>query len=188
MSDVTFQSKNYRRAGGSVWTIEGRTEVLSGGTYRVATGGSIQVESGGVVQIASGGSFVNAGAESFSGLKTVASGGTLQVASGGSIQVAAGGGVDIAGTIVLGGTAGRWAFGSIALTSGTALVYTGLSQIIDAQAMFITTLNSGTGAGSATSFQVNATRYANGTVFFLGLAGTSNFAGAGTITWHAFGY
>lgn len=124
----------------------------------------------------------------------VASSGTVKFAAGGSIQgpvalesVNAADGT-FAGTISLGGTVGRWAFGSATLASGTALVYTGLSQIVDAGASYLAPLSAGTGAGSATSFQVNPSRFANGTAYFLGLTGTSAFTGAGTITWRAFGY
>jgi len=163
MSDPTYQTKNYGRQGGSVWTIDsgGREEVLSGGTFRVASGGSVQIESGGVFNVASGGSLTMTGGLSADSL--------------------------VVGTLTLGGTQGRWAFGSTTLASGTALVFTGLGQIIHAEASYLAPLSAGTGAGSATSFQVNPTRFANGTAYFLGLTGTSAFTGAGTITWAAFG-
>lgn len=130
---------------------------------------------------------------------TVDSGGTIELLSGGSIQIASGAAVSYAagaslvtdtatiGTLTLGGTAGRWAFGTSTLTSGTALVYTGLGLVQSAFAAAITTGNNGTGAGTATSFQLDYSRAANGTVYFFGLTGTSAFTGAGTFAWQAFG-
>lgn len=125
----------------------------------------------------------------------VASGGTISVLAGGSIQNAGGQSVaslsatnaSFAGTISIGGTAGRWAFGSATLTNGSALVFTGLSQVVSAHVHPLGAAP-GTAAGTASSFQIEASRFANGTIYALGLAGTFNFAGAGTVVWTAFGY
>lgn len=114
----------------------------------------------------------------------VASGGTISVLAGGSIQNA--GGQSFGGTISIGGTAGRWAFGSATLDTGTALVYTGLSQIVSVAVTPLKT-SPGTATTSPSSFQVDPARFANGTFYALGLAGTFNYAGAGTFTWQAFG-
>lgn len=124
----------------------------------------------------------------------VASGGTISVLAGGSIQNAGGQSVaslsatnaTFAGTVSIGGTSGRWAFGSAALDGGTALVYTGLTTIVAAQASPIKA-SPGTATTSPSSFQIDASRFANGTFYALGLAGTFNYGGAGTFTWNAFG-
>ena len=123
----------------------------------------------------------------------VASGGTISILAGGSVQNAGGAsfgaGATFAGTVSIGGTAGRWAFGSAVLTSGTVMIYTGLSQVVSAAVSPLTAgINAGTGAGTATSFQYDFSRAANGSIFALGLTGTSAFTGAGTVTFHAFGY
>ena len=123
---------------------------------------------------------------------TVESGGTIDVQSGGSVRYAAGAGFSAdsvtAGTLTLGGTQGRWAFGSAALTSGTVRIFTGLGQVVSASVTPVTAgINAGTGAGTATSFQIDLSRAANGTVFALGVTGTAAFTGAGTVTWQAFG-
>lgn len=119
----------------------------------------------------------------------IASGGTLLVDSGGSIQNNGALAADTASfsTITLGGTVGRWAFGTAALASGTAQIYTGLGAVRSAAAFAISGASEGTGAGTATSFQFNWSRAANGTIYALGVAGTLPFAGAGTIAWSAFG-
>lgn len=171
-------------------------EVATAGSVSIASGGSIQVASGGVLNVASGGSYVNAGEQAVTGRTTIADGGSIQVASGGLINVAAGGSVRVpsggfnaAGTVSIGGTVGRWAFGSATLTSGTAHVFTGLTQVVAAQATPVTGgINAGTGAGTATGFQLDLSRAANGTAIFLGVTGTSAFTGAGTITFQAFGF
>lgn len=116
----------------------------------------------------------------------IGSGGSLSILSGGSLQVA--GGVSFGGTIAIGGTSGRWAFGSATLTSGTVMFYTGLSQVISVAVTPVTAgINAGTGAGTATGFQVDLSRAANGSVFALGVSGTVAFGGAGTVVWQAFG-
>jgi hypothetical protein len=113
-------------------------------------------------------------------VRTLQGGSVLEVVAGGTISVNG-------GVLLLGGTAGRWAFGTAALTSGTALVYTGLTTVVSANAAAITVGNNGTGAGTATSFQMDYSRAANGTVYFFGVTGTAAFTGAGTFAWQAFG-
>ena len=125
----------------------------------------------------------------------VASGGTISVLAGGSIQNAGGQSIasltatnaSFAGTVSIGGTAGRWAFGSTTLDNGTQLIFTGLSQVVAAFASPLKT-SPGTATTSPSSFQIDPARFGNGTIYALGLAGTFNYAGAGTITWSAFGY
>lgn len=116
----------------------------------------------------------------------IASGGTLAAASAGSVSLPSG--VTFGGNVTIAGTTGAWAFGSAALASGTAMIYTGLSTVQHASVTPVTAgINAGTGAGTATSFQIDLSRAGNGSVFALGLTGTSAFTGAGTVTWAAFG-
>lgn len=152
------QGPNYGLQGGSVWAVSDE------GTLTIASGGSINVESGGIINVAAGGSIRNSGG------------------------LALGNNVTIPGTVSIGGTAGRWAFGSMPLTSGTAIVITGLTQVVAASVTPVTAgINAGTGAGTATSFQIDLSRADTGTVFALGLTGTAAFTGAGTIVWQAMG-
>jgi hypothetical protein len=123
---------------------------------------------------------------------TIESGGTIDVLAGGSVRYAAGAGFSadsvVAGTLSLGGTVGRWAFGSATLTSGTVPIFTGLGTVFAASITPVTAgINAGTGAGTATSFQIDLSRATNGTVFALGVTGTVAFTGAGTVTWIAMG-
>lgn len=132
-------------------------EVASSGSIVIKSAGSVQVESGGVINVAAGGSIINAGGQAFTG------------------------------TISIGGTVGRWAFGSAALDTGTALVYTGLTTIVAVHASPIKA-SPGTATTSPSSFQIDASRFAQGTFYALGLQGTFNYGGAGTFTWQAHGY
>ena len=119
----------------------------------------------------------------------VLSGGQISIASGGSIVYAAGAVASFAGTISIGGTAGRWAFGSQALAGGSALVLTGLTQIVSAHASSVGGAGgSGTGGGTATAFQVEPSRFSTGTAFFLGVTGSQSYTGAGTLLWYAMGF
>lgn len=212
MSDPTFQTPIYGRANGSVQTIDtgGTIQVLSGGQINVAAGGSIvnageqsitgniTVPSGGTITVASGGSIQQAGDQHVTGLTNVASGGTLNVASGGSIQIASGGVETIAAggsirsisgiqatTITLGGTQGRWAFGTAALTSGVGTVATGLTRVMSANANTI--LGEASGNGSATGVHVDLTLSGAGSVIFRALAGTLGYSAGATISFSAFG-
>lgn len=144
---------------------------------RLLQGGSVfEVASGGTISVLAGGSIQNAGGQSIASLS--ATNGTF-----GSIRATDG---TFPGTVSIGGTVGKWAFGSATLTSGTAQIFTGLTQIVGASVHPLGA-SPGTGAGTATSFQLEASRFANGTIIALGLIGTFNFGGAGTVLWTAFG-
>ena len=166
-------------------------EITASGTLLISSGGSIQVASGGIVQIASGGSLVNAGANSLSGVQTIASGGLLNVASGGSINIAAGGSIQSvhgiqATTMTLGGTQGRWSFGTAALTSGVGTVATGLGRVYAASANAI--LGEAQGAGSAAHVMIDLSLSASGSVIMrLGSVGGGVWAANGTVSYLALG-
>ena len=150
---------------------------------QILQGGSVlQVASGGTLNVLAGGSIQNAGGQSSSSSSVTAF--TATNGTFGSIRATDG---TFAGTISIGGTIGRWAFGSATLDTGTALVYTGLAQIVAVQAIPIKA-SPGTATTAPSSFQIDASRFANGTFYALGLAGTFNYAGAGTFTWQALGY
>src|SRR5262245_59192558 len=158
MSDPTFQTPNYGRNKGSTFTVD------SGGTIQLLQGGSIQVASGAIISVAAGGSIVNAGGQALTNAAIT----NLTAVNGtfGSIRATDG---TFAGTVSIGGTAGRWAFGSAALDTGTALVYTGLSQIAAVYAAPIKA-SPGTATTAPSSFQIDASRFAQGTFYALGLA------------------
>jgi autotransporter passenger strand-loop-strand repeat protein len=170
MSDPTYQGAIYGLQGGST------TNVDSGGTIAVLSGGSIRVASGGVLSIV-----------------VVASGGTLSVASGGSQQVASGGNVNIAASpgftaplgITLGGTIGRWAFGTATLTSGIGTIATGMIRVHSANAN--TVLGQDPGLGTHTATIVDLSLSAAGSVIFRAAAGTLPFTANTVIAWQAFG-
>lgn len=161
------QGPNYGLQGGSNWTVG------ASGTLVVATGGSIQVESGGILNIAAGGSLVNAGGQAQSG----------SVVFSGSVSVT---GVIGAPQITLGGTAGRWAFGTVGLASGVGTVATGIPVVVSAGAWSVSGVQGG--LGSMSSVVVDNSLFASGSVIFRGLAGTLAFTGNnGTINWFAIG-
>lgn len=141
-------------------------------------GSALEVASGGTISVLSGGSIQNAGGQSVASL-SVTTGGTLA-------QFRATDGT-FAGTIGIGGVVGAWKFGSATLDNGTALVFTGLSQIVAVGAWPLKA-SPGTATTAPASFQIDPSRFANGTFYALGLAGTFNYAGAGTFTWYAMGY
>ena len=135
-------------------------------------------------------------------------GSVFQVGAGGTLDAGAAGSVSLpasvlfttgtvvqfratdgtfAGTVGIGGTVGRWAFGSAALDNGTQLVFTGLSQILSVQASPLKA-SPGTATTSPSSFQIDPSRFANGTFYALGLQGTFNYGGAGTFVWYAMGF
>lgn len=163
------QGPNYGAQGGSVWTIG------ASGTLAVASAGSVQVASGGVIAIASGGSV------------RVASGGAIDIASGGSLT---GNGVSLTAPvfniITLGGTLGKWAFGTTGFTGGVGTLATGLGTVKAFTGNPI--LGEASGLGSISSFQIDLSLANTGSVIFRGVAGTLTPNLGGTISWSAFGY
>ncbi len=161
-------------------SLAGVQSIASGGTLLAASGGSVQVASGGAVSVA--------------GLETVLTGGTLLVNSGGSVQVASGGAVSVAAAtgfsapagITLGGTAGKWAFGTLGLNAGVGTVQTNLTTVVSANAVSLSAVQGG--AGSMSGVVIDPVNFANGSVIFRGMAGTLAFTGNnGTVAWFAIG-
>lgn len=108
------------------------------------------------------------------------------VGPSGTLDASAAGSVTLPASVSFGGTVIRTACGSATLTNGTALVYTGLTQIVS---VFATPLQTspGTATTSPSSFQIDGARFGNGTFYALGLQGTFGYAGGGTFTWTAQG-
>jgi hypothetical protein len=166
-------------------------------------GSVLQVGPSGTINILAGGSFVNAGAQSISGNTTIASGGSLVIAAGGSVQTAATSGVTMAGSVTvsgslsvtgivsaplltLGGTPGRWAYGTVGLASGVGTIATGLTTVVSVQSNVVSGVQGG--LGSMSSAVADLSLSASGSVIFRGLSGTLAFTGTnGTICWLAFG-
>ena len=121
-----------------------------------------------------------------SGTISIVSGGSIQVASGAIINVASGGTLNVAGAFQVGGTAGRFAFGTAGLASGVGTIATGLTTIVSVSANVISGVQGG--AGSMSSAVYDDSLRASGSAIFRGLAGTLAFTGNnGTIAWIAFG-
>lgn len=141
---------------------------------RLLQGGSVvEVASSGTINVLAGGSMVNAGASTSSGSVTVS----------GSLSVT---GVIGAPAITLGGTAGRWAFGTLGLASGVGSVQTGLTTVVAATATSLSGVQGG--LGSMSSVVIDPVNFANGSVIFRGLSGSLAFTGSnGTVAWMAFG-
>ncbi len=154
---------------------------------RFLQGGSVlEVGPSGTVSVLAGGSFVNAGANSLTGVNTIASGGTLAVASGGSIQIASGGILQSAGPLNVGGTLGKFAFGTVGLTSAVGTIgVPGFTRVLAATGNVI--LGEAAGAGSTTSVQIDLSLSGSGSVIFHTSIGTLPAAVNGTVVWMAWG-
>lgn len=135
------------------------------------------------IQIQQGGSVLN-----------VASGGTVVIASGGSIQnaggVSLGAGVSLTNpainVITLGGTTGKWSFGTATLTSGVGtLGFPGFTRVMGANANII--LGEASGLGSPTSVHTDYTLSGAGSIIFRAVAGTIGYAANVNIGFNAFG-
>ncbi len=119
----------------------------------------------------------------------VAPSGTINILAGGSIQNA--GAMAITGAlsapgITLGGTFGRWAFGTVGIASGVGTIATGFSTVFVAQTTVISGVQGG--AGSMSSVVIDDSLFNSGSVIFRGLAGTLAFTGSnGTLAWFAVG-
>lgn len=145
-------------------------EVAASGSIVVKSAGSVQVESGGVINVAAGGSFINAGGQAFSG----------SVVASGSLSVT---GVVAAPAITLGGTFGRWAFGTVGLTSGVGTITTGLNRTIAAGA----NINGRPGLGSLLTVTHDLSLSDTGSVIFWAGTQAGSYTGNATISWWAFG-
>lgn len=112
-------------------------------------------------------------------------GSVLQVASGGSISIQSGGALTAPSGLTVGGTLGRWAFGTVGLTSALGTIATGLGRVIAATGNVV--LGEPSGLGSTTSVQVDLSLAAAGSVIFRTSIGTLPAVANGTISWMAFG-
>ena len=149
-------------------------EVASSGTLLVSSGGSIQVASGGVLQIASGGSVVNSGG---------ASANSGSVTYSGSVSVT--GVISAANGITLGGTLGRWAFGTVGLTAGLGTIATGLNRVISANAAGL--LGEAPSIGSVHWVLVDLSLSNAGSVILRAGSANGQFGANATVSWQAFG-
>lgn len=195
------------QSGGSMQVASGAVvQIAAGGSFvnagansltgvnSVASGGTLLVASGGSVQVAAGGQINNAGTIAGAGLWEVQSGGTLLVSSGGSVQIPSGGqlraaaatGISAPAGILMNGTVGKWAFGTLSLTSGVGtLGVVGFTRVMAATANAI--LGEASGNGSATGVHVDLTLSGAGSVIFRALAGTLGYAANQVISYQAFG-
>ena len=137
-------------------------------------GGSVlEVGPGGTISILAGGSIVNAGGNANSG----------SVIFSGSVSIT---GVIGAPAITLGGTAGRWAFGTVGLASGVGTIATGMTTVVSAGGFSVSGVQGG--LGSMSSVVVDNSLFSSGSIIFRGLAGTLAFTGSNvTVNWMAFG-
>lgn len=112
-------------------------------------------------------------------------GSVLEVGAGGSIVASSAAQVALSG-ISIGGTLGRWAFGTTGITSGVGTVATGLTRVISANANPV--LGETQAAGSAAFVFVDLSLSGAGSVIYrLGSVGGALWNANGTITWQCFG-
>lgn len=97
-----------------------------------------------------------------------------------------GGTLTVPGVLILGGTASRFAFGTVGLASGVGTVATGLTTVVSAGGWSVSGVQGG--AGSMSSVVVDNSLFSSGSIIFRGLAGTLAFTGNnGTVNWFAAG-
>ena len=147
---------------------------------RLLQGGSVlEVGPSGTINVLAGGSIQNAGAQSNSGPQSFSG----SVTFSGSVSVT---GVIAAPAITLGGSIGKWSFGTATLTSGVGtLGFSGFTRVMSANANII--LGEASGLGSATSVHTDYTLAGAGSVIFRAVAGTSGYGANINIGYSAFG-
>ena len=142
-------------------------------------GSVLEVGPSGTINILAGGSLQNAGAVSNSGPQTFS--GSVTVSGSLSATGPVG-----APNITLGGTLGKWAFGTTGLTSAVGTIgVPGFTRVYAATANAI--LGEASGAGSTTSVQVDLSLGGAGSIIFHTSIGTLPAAVNGTISWFAMG-
>lgn len=124
-------------------------------------------------------------------------GSTLEVGPSGTVSILAGGSIQSAGalnvtgvlsvpSVTIGGTLGRWAFGTVAITSGVGTFATGLTRVVSASVNPI--LGEAQGAGSAVFALIDLSLGGAGSVITrLGSVGGALWNANGTAAWQAFG-
>ncbi len=143
-------------------------------------GGSVlEVGPSGTINILAGGSLQNAGAVSNSGPQTFS--GSVTVSGSLSVTGPLG-----APNITLGGTIGKWAFGTAALTSGVGTIgVPGFTRVLAATSNVV--LGEAAGAGSTTSVQVDLSLSGAGSIIFHTAIGTLPGNVSGTVVWMCWG-
>ena len=140
---------------------------------RFLQGGSVlEVASGGSISILAGGSIQNAGGQAFSGSVTIS----------GSLSVT---GPLGAPNITIGGTLGRWAFGTVGLTSGLGTIATGLTRVISANAAGL--LGEAPNGGSVHWVLADLSLSGAGSVILRAGSANGQFGANCTVAWQAFG-
>ena len=124
-------------------------------------------------------------------------GSTLEVGPSGTVSILAGGSIQSAGalnvtgvlsvpSVTIGGTLGRWAFGTVAITSGVGTFATGLTRVVSASVNPI--LGEAQGAGSAVFALIDLSLGGAGSVITrLGSVGGALWNANGTVAYQAFG-
>jgi hypothetical protein len=88
--------------------------------------------------------------------------------------------------MLMNGTVGKWAFGTLSLTSGVGtLGVVGFTRVLSVNANCI--LGEASGNGSATGVHIDLSLSASGSVIFRALAGTLGYAANQVIAYQAFG-
>lgn len=112
-------------------------------------------------------------------------GSVLNITASGSINMAAGAVFSAPSGLTVGGTLGRFAFGTVALTSGVGTVATGLTRVISASVQPVSP--DPPGLGSFTTAIIDLTLSAAGSIIIRAGAGTLPYTNNGTAAWMAWG-
>lgn len=92
----------------------------------------------------------------------------------------------VSGALSIGGTVGRWAFGTVGLASGVGTIATGFTTVVSAGGWSVSGVQGG--LGSMSSVVIDDSLFVSGSIIFRGIAGTLAFTGNnGTVNWFAMG-
>lgn len=108
-------------------------------------------------------------------VRTLQDGTTLEIATGGTLNING-------GALLLGGTAGRWSFGTASISGGVGTIATGLGTVIGATATVAQDA-----VGTFSSVVINYSLATSGSIVCYAVGGTVAVAG-GRIAFTAFGY